>query len=98
MGEKRQKIQYELAFMAKGRGEAPNVAGRGTEAPMANRKTKSPTSTERLMEEVCERKNLKKALKRVKANKGSPGVDGMTVEKLSGYLREHWAEIEEQLL
>ena len=98
MGEKRQKIQYELAFAAKGRGKAPKVAGRGTEAPMANHKTKSPTSTERLMEEVCERENLKKALKRVKANKGSPGVDGMTVEELPDYLREHWSEFKERLL
>jgi RNA-directed DNA polymerase len=98
MGEKRQKIQYELAFKAKGRGEAPSNAEEGTEAPTANRKTESTASTEHLMEEVCERKNLKKALKRVKANKGSPGVDGMTVEELPGYLREHWAEVKEQLL
>jgi RNA-directed DNA polymerase len=98
MGEKRQKIQYELAFMAKGRGEAPSDAEEGTEAPTANRKTESTASTEHLMEEVCERKNLKKALKRVKANKGSPGVDGMTVGELSGHLREHWAEVKEQLL
>jgi len=98
MGEKRQKIQYELAFKAKGRGEAPEVAEEGVEAPTANRKTESTASTEHLMEEVCERKNLKRALKRVKANKGSPGVDGMTVEEVPGYLREHWAEVKEQLL
>ena len=98
MGGGRQKIQYELAFMANGRGEAPNVAGKGTETPTANRKTESTVSTEGLMEEVCERKNLEKALKRVKANKGGPGVDGMTVEELAGYLREHWAEVKEQLL
>jgi len=50
------------------------------------------------MEEVCERGNLKKAYQRVKSNKGSPGVDGMTVSELAGYLREHWAEIKEKLL
>jgi RNA-directed DNA polymerase len=50
------------------------------------------------MEEVCERNNLRRALKRVKANKGSPGVDGMTVNGLTGYLKEHWPEIREQLL
>ena len=44
----------------------------------------SPASTNRLMEEVCERENLKEALRRVKANKGSPGVDGMTVDDLTG--------------
>jgi len=48
------------------------------------------------MEEVCERENCKQALRRVKANKGSPGLDGMTVEKLSGYLKEHWPAIRPQ--
>ena len=37
---------------------------------------------EQLMEEVCGRENCKQALKRVKANKGSAGVDGMTVQQL----------------
>jgi len=50
------------------------------------------------MEEVCQRDNLWKALKRVQANKGSPGVDGMTVEQLPGYLKRHWPKIREQLL
>lgn len=50
------------------------------------------------MEEVCERENLKQALKRVKANKGAPGVDGMTVQALPAYLREHWPSIREALL
>jgi RNA-directed DNA polymerase len=50
------------------------------------------------MEEVVERENLKEALKRVKANKGSPGVDGMTVHALADHLKEHWPAIREQLL
>ena len=50
------------------------------------------------MEEVCGRENCKQALKRVKANKGSPGVDGMTVQHLPGYLKQHWPAIREQLL
>jgi len=45
------------------------------------------------MEEVCERENLRQALQQVKANKGSPGIDGMTVEELPGYLQEHWSAI-----
>ena len=50
------------------------------------------------MEEVCERENCKQALKRVKANKGSAGVDGMTVQQLPAFLKEHWPAIRKQLL
>jgi RNA-directed DNA polymerase len=50
------------------------------------------------MEEVIEQKNLMSALKRVRSNKGAPGIDGMTVDDLSGHLKEHWPAIREQLL
>jgi RNA-directed DNA polymerase len=69
-----------------------------TESPQAVHAPESPASTNRLIEEVCERENLKEALRRVKANKGSPGVDGMTVDGLTGYLKQHWPAIREQLL
>jgi RNA-directed DNA polymerase len=98
MGGKRQKNQLLLAFMAEGRDEFPTAAMEGTEQPLAKRNSESPTQTDSLMEEVCQRENLWKALKRVQANKGSPGVDGMTVRQLSGYLKRHWRKIREQLL
>lgn len=50
------------------------------------------------MERVVERANLLAALARVKRNGGSPGMDGMTVEELPGYLKAHWPEIREALL
>jgi len=50
------------------------------------------------MERVVHRPNLQRALKRVKSNKGSPGIDGMTVDELSAHLRGHWQAIREQLL
>src|SRR5260370_32584056 len=50
------------------------------------------------MEEVCERKNLKEALRQVRSNKGSAGVDRMTVDQLGDYLKQHWPVIREQLL
>ena len=50
------------------------------------------------MEGVCDRKNLEIAWKRVRGNKGSPGVDGMTIDEALEYLREHWPTIRSQLL
>jgi RNA-directed DNA polymerase len=70
----------------------------GTESSAGKRGTESPAITEQWMEEVCGRENCKQALKRVKANKGSAGVDGMTVQQLPEYLKQHWLAIREQLL
>ena len=98
MSGKRQKSQMKLAFEAGGEGEAFETLHEGTEPSTAQRGTESPASTERLMEEVLEAENLRKALKRVKANKGSPGIDGMTVEQLPGYLKRHWPTHRIQLL
>ena len=50
------------------------------------------------MEAVCERRNLQAALKRVRQNRGSPGIDGMTVEELPDHLRAHWLHIREEFL
>ena len=98
MSDRRQKNQLELAFLAEDEGEARRAAKEGTESVTAKRRTEGPVIDEQLMEEVCERENCKQALSRVKANKGSPGVDGMTVSDLPGYLKQHWPAIREQLL
>ncbi len=81
------------------------VGARG-EAPQAQRSGEAPTATngnggsgnDRLMERVVERGNAKAALKRVRQNKGSPGVDGMTVDELPKYLVDNWETIRAQLL
>jgi RNA-directed DNA polymerase len=98
MSSKRQKSQLFLAFVAEPRGESPTTADEGIELPVAKREAQSPTQTDSLMEEVCQRDNLWQALKRVQANKGAPGVDGMTVRELPKYLKRHWPKIREQLL
>jgi RNA-directed DNA polymerase len=51
-----------------------------------------------LMEKVCERRNLQAALKRVRRNAGSAGIDGMTVEQLPDHLRAHWPHLREELI
>src|SRR6059058_4807721 len=98
MSDKRQKNQLVLAFTEEGRSEAPKASQEGTESLTAKCETERPASHEQLMEEVCERENCRQAYKRVKANKGSPGIDGMKVGELSGYLKQHWPSIREQLL
>jgi len=98
MDDRRQNNQLELAFMEEGRSEAPTASKEGTESSAGKRGIESPAIAEQLMEEVCGRENCKQALKRVKANKGSGGVDGMTVQQLPEYLKQHWPVIREQLL
>jgi RNA-directed DNA polymerase len=98
MNATRQKTQPSLAFDARDTGEARGGAAEGIEAFVARGGPECPASAERLMEEVCERDNLKQALRRVRANKGSPGIDGMIVEELPGYLNTHWPEIRDRLL
>src|SRR6202163_4283126 len=79
----RQKNQVELNFGTGTRGEAPKSQG----------VLVGPS-----MEAIVERENLRKALARVKRNKGAPGIDGMSVDDLAAYLKEHWPAIRAQLL
>jgi RNA-directed DNA polymerase len=87
-------IQMELPF--EGRGEAPRVerSGQASSASCAD----GHPGTGSLLELVVERENLLRALKRVKQNKGSSGIDGMSVDELSSYLKQEWPRIREELL
>jgi RNA-directed DNA polymerase len=95
--QKNRPEQGVLAFPAESRSDAPKAVEERTETLAAKRKSESLAGTERLMEEVCELENCKQALQRVLGNKGSPGVDGMTVDELPVYLKQHELEIGEQL-
>jgi RNA-directed DNA polymerase len=97
MDDKRQKTQVEMALATESTGEALKLRREGTESSTAEHDTKSLAEGQ-LMEQVCERENLKRAFARVKRNKGSAGVDAMSVAELSGYLKGHWPEIRERLL
>jgi RNA-directed DNA polymerase len=96
--DKRPKIQRFLAFTEESRSEAPTASAGGSESSAAGRKPEPPALPEKLMEEVCERKNLEEALRRVRANGGSPGIDRMTVDGLVDHLKQRWPAIREQLL
>ncbi len=96
--DQRQNVQGELDFSSPPAGEAREARREETESPLAMHDPERPARTNRLMEEICKRENLKQALQQVKANKGSAGVDGMTVGGITDYLKQHWPAIREQLL
>jgi len=80
-----------------GRGRNPHepVAGGSS---LTARKEPSGQKVEQLMEVVVERENIVKALRQVMANKGSAGVDGVTVQALRISLHEIWPRVREELL
>ena len=80
------------------KGEAQDATGERVESFISPRGNQSPTGPLTVMQEVLEAENLKAALAKVKANKGAPGIDGMTVSQLPGYLKTHWTRINQQLL
>jgi len=93
-GELRQMSgQPELAREVGGEAHDP----RSGEAPPATQGSEH-SGSDHLMEQVVERSNARMALRRVRQNRGSPGSDGMTVEELPAYLRQHWSEVRDQLL
>ena len=94
----RQKIQLELAFAAAATGEARSQAAQGTEAVAATPDRESLAALGPSMEAIVARDNLKKALAQVRRNKGAPGVDGMTVDDLAPYRKDHWPAIRTRLL
>jgi RNA-directed DNA polymerase len=96
---KRQQYQLELAFGGAAEGEALSPLAGGAEVASAAPAPESPAApVGAWMERVVARDNLKKALAQVRRNKGAPGVDGMTVDDLAAYLKDHWPEIRAQLL
>jgi len=96
--DKRLNIQWRLDFSSAPTGEARQAGREDIESLSAVKEPERPANTNRIMEEVCERGNLKEALRQVRGNKGSAGVDRMTVDQLGDYLKQHWPVIREQLL
>jgi RNA-directed DNA polymerase len=96
--DKRLNIQLRLDFSSAPTGEARQAGREDIESPSVVSEPERPANTSRIMEEMCERGNLKEALRQVRGNKGSAGVDRMTVDQLGDYLKQHWPAIREQLL
>ncbi|OPY79845.1 MAG: Group II intron-encoded protein LtrA [Syntrophorhabdus sp. PtaU1.Bin153] len=80
----------------KGRdGTSPGTGRERQASAAAEGAPRSETTT--LLEEVLRRENLKKAYNRVRSNKGAPGIDGLTVDGLGAYLKEHWPRTKEEI-
>jgi group II intron reverse transcriptase/maturase len=94
--EARHQKPAQAGLGARGRDEVPRagVSGEALRATSGNERS----GTGHLMEEMVERQNVLAALKRVRKNKGSPGIDGMTVDELVPYLVRNWPEIRARLL
>lgn len=95
MKDKQPTSQEDLSLKAKVK---PERSLTRADSSISNLTIEKPMFNSHLMEAVCERSNLHQALKRVKQNKGAPGIDGMSIEDLEGYLRENWLNIKTQLL
>lgn len=98
MAAKRPPIQLELDLFEPGRGEAPRSDEQTAEAVMARKESESPAWADRLMEAICEEENVAAAARAVMRNKGAPGIDGMTVDELPGFLKERWPTIARALV
>ncbi len=96
--DKRLNIQLRLDFSSTPTGEARQAGPEDIESLSVVSEPERPANTCRIMEEACERANLKEALRQVRGNKGSAGVDRMTVDQLGDYLKQHWPAIRERLL
>jgi len=94
----RQKIEAGDHLASRLTGEARSAGTEGAEALTAKTEIESRAADWPSMEAIVERDNLRKALAQVKRNKGAPGIDGMTVEELGPYLKEHWLTIRALLL
>ena len=97
-GKARPQMSMQMELPLEDRGEALRAERSGEAGRAAQGKERSGSEHRLLMERVVARENAIEALKRVRRNKGSPGIDGMTVEQLEPHLYEHWQAIREQLL
>jgi group II intron reverse transcriptase/maturase len=98
LGDALHQKSRQLELPLAGGGETPTQERSGEASTAARETERSGKDDTRLMERVVERSNVIVALKRVQKNKGSPGIDGMTVEALRLHLRETWPVLREQLL
>lgn len=95
--EKYRQLKLPFGRPTQEEGVKPPVTEPGPSLSAASSSDGPDASGADLLEQVLDRENLLQALKRVKANRGAPGIDGMTVKELPEYLKEAWPSIREAL-
>ena len=92
--------RHQKSAQAERSSRAPGEAGRGDDSGEARLAGQAERDSGRanLLLQALTRENLVVAWKRVKANAGSAGVDGLSVEQTAKHLRVHWPQVREQLL
>lgn len=98
LGDGRRQKPREQGLPLEGRAEGPSVQRSDEPSTATNGSGRSGCDDEKLLELVVEGSNVEAALRRVKKNKGSPGIDGMTVEELPTHLAKHWSQLREEIL
>src|SRR5258705_11490484 len=97
-GDKRLNIQLRLDFSSTPTGEARQAGREDIESLSGGSEPERPANKSRIMEEICERANLKEKLRQVRGNKGSASIDRMTVDQLGDHRKQHRPAIRKQLL
>src|SRR3974377_1938693 len=97
-GDNRLNLQLRLDFSSAPTGEARQAGREDIESPSAVSEPERPANTRRTMEDVCERANMEDVCEQENLKKALRHVDGMTVDQLADYLKQHWPAIREQLL
>lgn len=95
MKGKRQKTK---SFSVKNEGEARKSSNKGSSLMLMKKASEILSQNTKLLEEVLERQNMKRAFKQVKRNKGASGVDGRSIKETEEYLKLHWPRIKQEIL
>jgi RNA-directed DNA polymerase len=90
--QKRQAISHEVS------GEVGNQSAQIEERQATQASGQTRALTQNLMERICETKNLNQAVQKVRRNKGSPGIDGMSVDELEKWMKGNEASLRRSLL
>ncbi|MBM2814055.1 MAG: group intron reverse transcriptase/maturase [Ignavibacteria bacterium] len=93
----RKQTNLEQETLISGELETNDRYGKGRALPMQHQEARQIATTSNLLEAILSRENMLNALKKVRTNKGSAGIDNMTTDELPDYLKSKWQEIRQKI-